>query len=235
MPPSDPEFPLTTLRVEPWPDPLVDQIGHDPRSPYVERFWLVLLGPSTVWLLRHLAERFDAEPGGYDLDLGETATAIGVGNRGGRNSPFMRALDRTCRFGAARFLGSEVLAVRQKLAPLSARQATRLPVRLQREHQAWLDRQAAEAAAATAEPTPDQVRDRARQLALSLVELGEDPAATEAHLHRWRFHPAVASDAVRWARQHRRAPAPAVATPDGPVRLPVRQAAAEQPGGGAAA
>jgi hypothetical protein len=43
------------------------------------------------------------------------------------------------------------------------------------------------------------MRDRARQLALSLVELGEDGAGTERQLHRWRFHPALASEATAWA------------------------------------
>ena len=35
------------LLVRPWFDPTVDEIGHDPRSPYVERFWLGTLGPPT--------------------------------------------------------------------------------------------------------------------------------------------------------------------------------------------
>jgi len=34
------------LRVEAWTDPVVDRVGHDPRSTYVERFWLGVLGPS---------------------------------------------------------------------------------------------------------------------------------------------------------------------------------------------
>jgi hypothetical protein len=33
--------------VTPWHDPVVEAVGHDLRSPYVERFWLALLGPST--------------------------------------------------------------------------------------------------------------------------------------------------------------------------------------------
>ena len=52
------------------------------------------------------------------------------------------------------------------------------------------------------------MRRRARALALSLLELGEDLEATEHQLHRWRFHPAVAFDATRWAaaiHAHRRA------------------------------
>ena len=44
-------------------------------------------------------------------------------------------------------------------------------------------------------------------LALSLVELGEDGAGTERQLHRWRFHPALASEATAWALD-RHAPRP---------------------------
>ena len=40
----------------------------------------------------------------------------------------------------------------------------------------------------------------------SLVELGEDAEATERQLHRWRFHPALAHEATRWAvERHRQA------------------------------
>jgi hypothetical protein len=36
------------LRVEPWPDPVIDEVGHDPRSAYVETFWLQVLGPTSI-------------------------------------------------------------------------------------------------------------------------------------------------------------------------------------------
>lgn len=36
------------LRIVAWSDPLVDQLGHDPRSTYAERFWLPVLGPPSV-------------------------------------------------------------------------------------------------------------------------------------------------------------------------------------------
>ena len=36
------------IRVEPWPDPVIDELGHDPRSAYVETFWLPVLGPTTT-------------------------------------------------------------------------------------------------------------------------------------------------------------------------------------------
>ena len=36
-----------TLTIRPWPDPVIDSLGHDPRSHYVETYWLGILGPST--------------------------------------------------------------------------------------------------------------------------------------------------------------------------------------------
>jgi len=46
-------LPLDHLHVTRWDDPLIDALGHDVRSPYVERFWLPLLGPSTMRLFTH--------------------------------------------------------------------------------------------------------------------------------------------------------------------------------------
>jgi hypothetical protein len=36
------------LRVEPRHDPVIDEVGYDPRSDYVEKFWLPVLGPTTI-------------------------------------------------------------------------------------------------------------------------------------------------------------------------------------------
>lgn len=189
--------PLTALPVRPWPDPVIDALGHDPRSPYVEAFWLGVLGPSTTWLLRRLAAGFDAAPDGFELDLAEAAQALGLANRGGRHSPFMRALGRCCRFELAEARPDGTLAVRRKLPPLSRRQLQRLPASLQAAHAEWQ-------AVRLAEPADDELRRRCRRLAVSLLELGEDREATERQLLRWRFHPVVVAEAVDWAaqRQH---------------------------------
>ena len=57
------------MRVTPWHDPVVDRRGHDPRSAYVEQFWLGVLGPTATWLLRRLVAGFDHQPDGYELDV----------------------------------------------------------------------------------------------------------------------------------------------------------------------
>jgi hypothetical protein len=193
---------VTVLPVRPWPDGVIDALGHDPRSTYVERFWLGILGPSTTWLLRHLANGLDASPDGFDLDLPATAQALGLGSRGGRHSPFMRALSRCCQFDVAEARADGVLAVRRKLPPLNRRQILRLPPDLAAAHQAGQD-------AELQTPAHEQQRRRARRLALSLLELGEDVDATEHQLVRWKFHPVLCREAAAWAgERHRQATHP---------------------------
>src|SRR4051795_2593288 len=65
------------LMVVPWLDPVVDSIGYEVRSQYVELFWLNVLGPTATWILRRLVLGFDRYPLGYELDLDETASALG--------------------------------------------------------------------------------------------------------------------------------------------------------------
>lgn len=189
-----PTFDGPEIRVEPWCDPVVDSLGHDPRSAYVETFWLSILGPSTLWLLRRIAADLDASPDGIVIDMEGMAHSLGVGNRSGRNSPFQRALARTCQFGLGRQLDTETLAVRRRVPPLTLGQVRRLPDHLQAHHEAWLED-------LLRRPDPGEQRERARRLALSLVEIGEDRDSTERQLHRWRFHPALACDAATWAIQ----------------------------------
>lgn len=137
---TSPAFPEARLEIRPWPDPVLDNLGHDPRSPYVERYWLPILGPSATWLVRRLAGSLDERPDGFELDPSEWAVELGLGMRGGRHSPFWRSIDRACRFGAARRHG-EVLAVRRRLPPLTSHQVERLPPGLRQRHDAWLDEQ----------------------------------------------------------------------------------------------
>jgi hypothetical protein len=51
------------------------------------------------------------------------------------------------------------------------------------------------------------------------LEIGESLEAAERQLHRWKVHPAVAHEALRWATaQH--SEAPQVTAADAPLRPP---------------
>ncbi len=134
--PDDLRFPEQTLRVTSWADPVLDNLGHDPRSSYVEHFWLPILGPSSVLLARRLADELERRPAGFQLDATAWARALGIGGRGGAHSPFWRSIERCHRFGVLRRTG-EHLVVRRKLPPLTAQQAARLPPTLMTQHQTW--------------------------------------------------------------------------------------------------
>ena len=126
--------PVVTVR--PWPDPVLDVHGHDPRGAYVERFWLGVIGPTATWIMRRLADRFDDAPEGYELDLAHTATTMGLSFQRGATSPFGKALHRCVMFGLAQGADGE-LVVRRRLPQVAQRHLVRLPDDVQADHLVW--------------------------------------------------------------------------------------------------
>ncbi|HET9770597.1 MAG TPA: hypothetical protein VFS16_06895, partial [Acidimicrobiia bacterium] len=125
-----------TIRIRPWADPVIDTLGHDPRAPYPERYWLPTLGPTALFLLRYIAARFDRAPDGFVLSLGETSRCLGLGDRDGPNSPVARSLARLVQFDLAAFeVEGATLAVRRSVPPINRRHIRRLPPVLQEEHE----------------------------------------------------------------------------------------------------
>ncbi|HYA67529.1 MAG TPA: hypothetical protein VED63_02250 [Acidimicrobiales bacterium] len=181
-----------TIRVHPWPDPVIDTLGFDPRSWYVERFWLSVLGPTCTWLLRRIAAGFDVEPEGFDLDVDESARALGLGGRKGRHSPFQRAIGRCVTFEVARPGADLSLEVRRHIPPLPRRHLLRLSPSLQEHHRRFT-------AVQLRSPSLEEHRTRARRLALGLRELESNRDQAERQLVQWRVHPALAHEAAGWA------------------------------------
>jgi hypothetical protein len=171
---------------------VIDRLGYDPRSLYVELFWLGILGPTSTWLMRRLAAGLEERPQGFDIDVDVLARSLGLGGRSGRHSPFQRALVRCVRFEMASHREAMTLAVRRRIPPLPRRHQMRLPPVLQESHRRWL-------AAAQRSPTVDEVRRRARRLALSLFDAGEDASSVELELMRFGVHPAIAHETTIWA------------------------------------
>jgi hypothetical protein len=185
----NPETPLPdSIWVEAWPDEVIERRGHDPRSCYVEMFWLGILGPSTTWFVRRLAAELEATPGGFELQTAAVATEMGLGGRGGRNSVFARSIDRACQFGLARRDGDHQLFARRMVPSLAQHNVTKLPERLRRLHAEW-------------SATPDDSHTgRAKRLALTMFELGDSFDEVERHLHQCGIHPAAAYDGAIWAK-----------------------------------
>lgn len=188
---------VTSLSVRPWPDAVIDELGFDPRSRYVERYWLGVLGPTATWLLRRLASRLEEEPEGFELDVPATAAELGVPGGAGasKTTPFLRSLQRCAHFGALDVGHDGTIRVRRKLPPLTRYQLARLPLHLQEEHEEGAARDGGRG-------TVEEIRERARGYALSLVAQGQGAEEAERALHAEGVHPAMAHAAVTWALAH---------------------------------
>lgn len=184
-------FTTPSMTVRPWKDELIDTLGFDPRSAYVERFWLGILGPSTTWFLRRVAAAFDSQPDGIELVLSDMALELGLGHKGGRHSPFMRSVWRCVQFDMARVV-DDAFEVRRKLPPLNRRQVTRLPDGLRSAHEQWQQAQLGSSPA-------ESQRRRARALAMTLLQFDGDTAVVEQRLVGWGISEAGAREATNWA------------------------------------
>jgi hypothetical protein len=171
-----------SIVVRPWLDPVVDDDGFDPRSRYVEVFWLGVLGPTATWLLRRLVAGLERSPEGYELDLQATARAMGLGYTSGRASPFSKALQRCVMFGLAHPIDGG-LAVRRRVPPISFRHLRRMPESVQAAHDDWLH----------ASIGVDELT-RAHRLATTMLDLGDDPSEIEHHLVALGVADAVAAE-----------------------------------------
>ena len=190
------------LVIRPWHDAVVDGVGYDLRSRYVERFWLSLLGPTSTCFLRYLADQFETTTDEFELDLISCSAAIGLGRGVGRTSAMSKTIGRCCSFKVARMVNRRTLEVRQRLAPLSTRQVKQLPDPLRDEHARWLHDH-------TDPATQAALTVQARRLALSLLRWGVNVEGTEQQLQRWRFPSAIAQAATTWATEHWAKPVPA--------------------------
>ena len=162
-----------TLVVVPWLDPIVDEVGFDVFSRYTEMFWLPIMGPSALWIMRRIVMGFAEFPGGYEMDTEEIALAVGLSFTQGANCPFSRALRRCQWFGAAQSVHGG-LAVRIKLPPVSRRQIQRFPTALKQSLASWpvesIDHQ--------------QLVERAKLVASALITTGDDSDLLESRLTR---------------------------------------------------
>ncbi len=180
--PPAPGSPLpvdTHLWVSPW-TPEEDSGGHDPRSSYVEQYWLGVIGPTSVLLLRHLARHLDAFPEGGVLDLPTTARSLGVSWGPGRHSPMNRTVRRLVEFGLAREPRPAELQVRRRLPHLDRSRIKRLPLALRQAHSLL-----SPPAPLGPNPRPSIEPERLRTLVHTMVDLNMGPAAVEEQLRTW--------------------------------------------------
>ena len=133
--------PFTVVRLH---DDVIDAVGHPAAHPYVERFWLPIIGPSSVLALRRIARWLERSPAGVTASIGLLAGDLGIGQ-----SSAARTLARLVGFDLAAITPADHLGVRTVLPPLPRRLAVRLPDHLAGEHDALVRAAAAQHQIAT--------------------------------------------------------------------------------------
>lgn len=136
---------MTALEIAPMPppigtvvvidrlaDPVIEAAGQHVSSAYCETFWLPVIGPTALWLLRHAAAR--TADGPYAVDVEVLGKSLGVGGAYSKSSPLHRTFDRLKRFECADGGWSTTWRLRTHLPQLPRRQLVRLPDVLQRQH-----------------------------------------------------------------------------------------------------
>ncbi len=189
---------MKSIAIYPWPDPVIDTLGHDPRSLYVETFWLPSLGPTALLLLRYISTLFNRRNENIQLEVPEVSQHLGLGYRDGKSSPVVRSFERLVQFDLACATfhrgGIETFAIRRHVPPINRKHVNRLPERLQEIHRVWTE-------ARLAESPLQEARRRARKLATILLAQGDDIDDIEHALHTVGFHPSICRESAVWAHK----------------------------------
>lgn len=110
---------------------------------YVERFWLPLIGPTSLLLLRRIHRGFEDHPRGFRSSRRFLAKSLGIGAGLGQSAPLQRSLNRLHTFGLVKKLDDNVFEVPAHIPLVEPFRVDKLPPRLRTEHEDWVGQQPA--------------------------------------------------------------------------------------------
>jgi hypothetical protein len=122
---------LPEIPAGPWVSARADQFNLSVLSRYGEAYWLPIIGPSSLLMMRRLGTL--ANLGAFTINLADLAGSLGLGTGVGRSSTVVSTINRLNKFNLVRPWCMEdgiQLQVRRNFPPLSLRQMQMLPDRL---------------------------------------------------------------------------------------------------------
>jgi hypothetical protein len=127
-PRTHPDGPELKIHPVPHPNAQVRQVGFPLDAAYVEQVWASVIGPSATLMLRRTTVLWDQQGHPATVDAIEFGRSLGLGP-----SATGRTIARLLQFGMAR-VTSDGLGVHTRVAPLSARQLSRITPLTRRAH-----------------------------------------------------------------------------------------------------
>jgi hypothetical protein len=163
------------LRIHPvaHPNAQVRQVGFPLDAAYVEQVWVSVIGPSATLMLRRTALLWDQLGHPATVDAMEFGRALGLGP-----PATGRTIARLLQFGMAR-VTSDGLGVHTRVAPLSARQLSRITPLTRQAHDRLLAahvEQLARTPVGAAADTADRIAARLDHLERARLDLARAAA-----------------------------------------------------------
>jgi hypothetical protein len=176
------------LQFDPWHDPHFDRWGVEPRSPYVERFWVPVLGPSAFVLARNITAVFASHHGSYNIDT-ETQAAL-IGTSPGQ---LRRIVERLVQFGLAKRIVTDHIAIRTSWPAIGNGALRQLPEPLRQAHGDWM------LLTDTLDPEGASAR-RWWRYTITAHGTGVSPVELDVHLRRMNCDEQLRVEFVDWCR-----------------------------------
>lgn len=118
-------------------DAVLEAAGHHVSTLYAETFWLPVIGPTALWLLRLAARHTTDGPWTVDTEALGRSLGVGGGRHFGKASQLHRTFDRLKQFNCADGGWTSTWRLATHVPPLTRGRIARLPESLQREHDTW--------------------------------------------------------------------------------------------------
>jgi len=159
-------------------------------DPYIEAFWLKILGPTATLLTNHLTINSMINTGAFKSELGTLSAQMGTGMRSGNQSPVAKQLKRLVQNEIIFQISENEFLVPKSLRAMNQIQIAKLSEKQRSEHEQWISR-------LNVSPLSTQ-RKRMKSLLSRLDLVGMDTKSIQNAISSCGLHPSIIGEAIAY-------------------------------------
>jgi len=159
-------------------------------DPYIETFWLKVLGPTATLLTNYLTMNSMTNKGAFKAELSDLSFELGTGARSGKQSPVSKQLKRLVQNEIIFQISDNEFLVPKCISPMSGMQLSKLDIRNRNCHEVWIHR-------LNISPLSTQ-RKRMKSLLCRLDLIGVERQAIENAISSCGLHPSIIGEAITY-------------------------------------
>jgi len=157
-------------------------------DPYVETFWLKVLGPTATLLTNYLSMNSITNRNAFKADLSELSFELGTGVRSGKQSPVSKQLKRLVQNEIIFQISENEFLVPKCISPMKVMQLSKLDNQNRIRHEVWMQR-------LNISPLSTQ-RKRMKSLLCRLDLTGADKQSVANAISSCGLHPSIIGEAI---------------------------------------